>query len=306
MSDHHPLIVELLRPDSRYKRAWIDAAVEHRDELAPHLIRVLQQVRADPEWLDDDSRDTVAHLYALTLLTHWREEQGHEVMVDLLRLPTESLNHLRMGDWITETSAGALYATSGGRVDAIRELLEDRSAWEYVRCAAANALTFLAADQHIGRTEALDLLVSQLEPERAGEPSYLWTGVIDAMFNLHPAEYCEQRVGASESELVGEFFAKWRLLEEMDAEGSDGADDDLQAALAAQLPSDVHGHISWWAYFEEPCSDSLLADSDTPPETTPRRRTPSPTTGQAKRRDKAKKARKAARAQRQKRPKRKR
>jgi hypothetical protein len=126
--------------DGVYRRKAVDAAVRLREEITPHLIHVLEEVTEDPAAVAEDEH-RFSHIYAMVLLTHFREPRAHEAIVRIHRLPEDFLNPL-FGDGITESFGTALYATSSGPMDRVRELIADASVYEYCRSAAMDAMVF--------------------------------------------------------------------------------------------------------------------------------------------------------------------
>ena len=77
------IITEILETfkifDGNYKREQVDAAIELKEEITPHLIEILENVRADPDpYIQNEN--LFDHIYALMLLGHFRESKAHNVI----------------------------------------------------------------------------------------------------------------------------------------------------------------------------------------------------------------------------------
>jgi|GEM_PF-1010897 len=166
------------------KYVLMDEAVERREEIAPHLLAILERILADPgAWLDED-HDITCH--ALILLAHFEETRAHRLVLDLCRLP-EGLPDTLFGEFLGETMPAVLYKTSGGQQDGVRALILDGQADEFVRWNAATALTYAVAGGVLAHDEVVAFFAELLGKREAAEPdSIFWTGILDALFSLHP------------------------------------------------------------------------------------------------------------------------
>ena len=126
--------------DGHYKRRQIDAAIKQKAEIIPELIKILEQVCADPDHYINDIR-YYAHIYALMLLGHFREHQSHAVILDLFSLPDDQPYDL-FGDLVTENLPTILVRTCGVSVEGIKRLITNKSADEYCRNSAIQAMSY--------------------------------------------------------------------------------------------------------------------------------------------------------------------
>ena len=141
--------------DGQYKREQVDEALALQNEITPHLIAILEDVRSNPTAYIEDP-DRFDHIYALELLGHFREPRAHNVIVDLVSLPPETPHDL-FGAVITEGLAAILVATCGGSVERITRLLLNAEADEYCRSAAARALVYAVVEGRIPRAQIIAL-----------------------------------------------------------------------------------------------------------------------------------------------------
>lgn len=61
--------------DGVYRRKAVDAAVRLREEITPHLIRVLEEMTEDPMAVVEDD-DRYSHIYAMVLLDPFPGDPG--------------------------------------------------------------------------------------------------------------------------------------------------------------------------------------------------------------------------------------
>jgi Protein of unknown function (DUF1186) len=122
-------IFEILRQLERFKgrfpRAAVKAAVARREEIAPELLRILDDTVNRAAELDAEG-DYQAHLYALFLLAQFRETRAYPLVVRFASLPGDLLYSL-CGDFITEGLERILASLCGGELAGIQSLIESES-----------------------------------------------------------------------------------------------------------------------------------------------------------------------------------
>jgi hypothetical protein len=232
------LIADLDVRSGDYKRAWVDAALAQGDAIVPRLVAYLEAVVADPETFDRTRAAALGHLYALAVLTHAREKRAHDVVVALGRLEPDVLDRL-LGDYLTEGLAGALAATSGGRLDGLAALMDDDTAEDFARGAAVAALALLAHTGGADRGAVLDALAGRLE--REARHDYVNAVTVAALLDLHALDRLDAIRAAFEAERVDEtVVGDWPRVEARFAEGPEPGARRLGDDLARELPADPH------------------------------------------------------------------
>lgn len=117
-----------------YEHEAVDEAIELREQITPYLIKLLEDILADPESFSED-QDYVAHIYTVMLLAHFRETAAHKQIVELFSLPGDLPQKL-FEDILTEELPMILFRTCGGDLEQIKSLVLNRNANEYCRGAA--------------------------------------------------------------------------------------------------------------------------------------------------------------------------
>ena len=162
------IITEILEDfkifDGNYKREQVDAAIELKEEVAPFLIEILENVLADPDtYIENDER--YDHIYALMLLGHFRDSKAHNVIIDLFSLPDDILHEL-FEDLTTSDLPTILMRTCGGSIERIRSLASNKDADDYCRVSALNAMAYAAVE---GTDD--DIVRGKIDSDRDG-PDY--------------------------------------------------------------------------------------------------------------------------------------
>ena len=183
----------------RTKIELVDEAIERWGAIVPHLLSHLKTVIADPKGYLDEDHDLLP--YALLLLTHFREERAHPLMLSLFSLSGDILHDL-LGDIKTTALPVFLLRTSGGSLDGIKALVCERNADQFVRWAAMEALCLAVVAGMIDREGTIDFLAGLLTGDEAEPGSYFWAGVANSLCDLYPDEVMDVVRKAYEDGLV--------------------------------------------------------------------------------------------------------
>lgn len=232
-------------PSPIYKHWAVDDVLGLGERAVPPLLAILDGVLVDPA--DEESHD-VGPFYALSLLAHIGSREAHDRFLALARLPAGRFERW-FGGYLTEQFDAALLRTSGGNVDGIVGLVQDRHSDGYLRAQAADALVAAVALGHADRREVLAMLAGQLQPDASVDPgSYIWSGVGTAILDLHGVGYLDQLVEACESGLIEPLtFSADHVREQL---GSDPQPYE-PGCLELVQTQDVHAWIASWACFDD-------------------------------------------------------
>lgn len=244
----HEILEALDRCDDSYKRAAVNAALEVREEITPHLIDLLENILADPQKYLDEEHD--AHPYALVLLAHWREQKAHEVIVKLFSLPGNLTDEL-FGDMKTETLPAILFLTCGETIDKIRELVLNKKTYEYCRGSALRAMTYAAVSGIVGREEAMDFLASLFTGTEAERNSYFWSEAACCIHDLYPEDYMDVINRGYDDCLIDPGYVDIDSFEKALVDGKEMTLASLQKEVERSTPKDVHDYMSWWSCYDQ-------------------------------------------------------
>ena len=93
------ILIALSHKDNRFPREALEQATARKDEITPHLLKILERVADDPDGALD--QEDSAYLYALYLLAQFRETRAYPLVIRIASLPPETVDEL-LGDTITE------------------------------------------------------------------------------------------------------------------------------------------------------------------------------------------------------------
>ncbi len=141
--------IDALRPfTSKVPSEALDYVREHWDEAEPVLLAEIEAKLADPLADDDDA----LFLYAIHLCAEMRCAKAFPLYVRIARLPHVIVDHV-MGDILTQSLQHMLARTCDGRIDELKQLIEDPTLYEFTRGAAMSALEILFIENTFSREE---------------------------------------------------------------------------------------------------------------------------------------------------------
>ena len=251
--------------DGTYKREAVDFALHHRDEITPRLLAILEDVLAHPDQYlppehdhdedgnclhgDDAPKNVWSHIYALTLLSHFRETRAHALIAQLFSLPPDTTNAL-FGDMTTEDLPALLYSTYPGSPEIIKKMLADRKADAFVRSSAATALAYCVAGGHLDRKETLDYLAGFLSAPR--EKELFFASVANVICDLYPAEQMGAIRKAFAKKLIDPRMIDLKFFSDVvRTSNPEKSLEIVREDIARYLPEDIHQRLEKWAAFRE-------------------------------------------------------
>jgi len=247
-------IMEALDTDRPvYQREAVQAAMDHRDEVVPPLLEVLERVLQDPERYSEPGYKSFLPFYALYLLGHHRAREAHPLLVGLMGLPGETTYEL-FGDALPEGFPVALWKTSGGDPAGIMQLVGDRRADEYCRAAAIEALTYGVADGSLARETVVSFLQGLLTEEAAsGDDAYrdapmVYNSAAAQLSRLWPGESMELLRKALDEGLIEPGYVGMERFERDLKEGKEARLAAFEQRGQQDLARTPHQELQSWAY----------------------------------------------------------
>ncbi|MCL2790666.1 MAG: DUF1186 family protein [Desulfobulbus sp.] len=236
-----------------YQRDAVEEALQHRQELTPHLIKIIETVADNPLLYTLEQRN--AHVYAAALLSHFEETAAHLPIIRAFSIPEEQLIDI-WGDMTTEILPTILYRTCGGLTESIKELVVNRAVDQFVRCAAMEALSYAVALQLARRDETIRFFQGLFTGLEAARDSYYWGNLAATLCDLHPGESMEILRRACDAGLIHKGFISWEDIEEANGRSPETAMNRLCSWVTARMPADIHAYTSWFAEFHQEKSES--------------------------------------------------
>jgi hypothetical protein len=218
--DVQPILAQLERNEGHFPKAAIREAIEHRSEIIPPLLDVLEAVGRDPQSFASDPKRMI-HIYAMFLLAQFRESRAYPLLVRVFSLPGELPMDLA-GDVVTEDLGSILASVSDGDMSGMTSLVENERANEYVRSAALKGLVTLVACGKRSRDEVMAYFRGLFRTlDRT--PSNVWNSLASRCADLYPEEVVEDLRSAFEEGLIESLYIVWEDIEDALRAGKEAA-----------------------------------------------------------------------------------
>jgi Protein of unknown function (DUF1186)/SEC-C motif len=242
----------LSHKDNIFPREALEQATAQKEEITPHLLKILERVADDPDGAlgQEDS----AYLYALYLLAQFRETRAYPLIVRIASLPPETVDHL-LGDTITEGLPKILASVCGGDTSLITRLAENPEAERFTRGSAFSALLALVLSGDKSRDEVMSyyshLFDAVLKEEPSEERQVVLTTLTLCATELCPEELYDRIKEAFENELIDEFMTDLEDVDEMMAKGKEAVLPRLRELRHYRLVESAIKEMEWWAWYSK-------------------------------------------------------
>ncbi|SRR6266498_365392 len=246
------ILKALSHKDNIFPREALEQATAQKDEITPHLLKILERVADDLDGALD--QEDSAYLYALYLLAQFRETRAYPLVVRIASLPPETVDEL-LGDTITEGLPKILASVCGGDTSLITRLAENVEVEKFTRGSALSALLALVLSGDRTRDEVMiyysRLFDAALKEEPSEEGETVLTALVHCATELCPEELYDRIKAAFESELIDEFIIDLEEVDEKMAEGKEAVLPRLREDRHYRLVESAIKEMEWWAWYRE-------------------------------------------------------
>ena len=241
-----PEILQAFETGSGYQREAVEAALELGHAAVPRLVELLGWVVEEPEvWFDADP-ERLDHIYAAVLVGYLGAQEAHPVLIDLLSLPGEVPFEL-FSDMVHEQFPALLLRTSGGSLERMDALLQNRRANPYCRAAVAEAMAFALAAGEVERAEVIERLGRAFRGALAEEHYDMCSLLAGTLHNLCPRELMAEMREAYARDLIDPLHVSLEGLECRMEEGEEAALEQLRRTMALRTPGSIHDWLGHWS-----------------------------------------------------------
>jgi hypothetical protein len=234
--------------DNRFPQKAMEAAIEQREAVTPHLLEALEEVRDNPGPYAQNT-DYFLHIAASYLLAQFREERAYPILMEICRLPGKTLDHL-YGDTITGGLGRIMASVSGGDPSGLKALIEDPKVDVWVRTSMLGGLMTMMKADMLSRDDIVayfrELYKGKLE--RTYEP--LWDILIVETVHIHPGDLWEEVQQAIDDDLLDPMMIAPEEIEETRAMTVEEAlKERVYTSRHYNLIDDAIAELDWWAWF---------------------------------------------------------
>ncbi len=187
-----------------FPREALARAIEERERIVPELLDTVSRAAENPHKLEAEP-DYMGHVYAMFLLSQFREQRAYEPIVRFFSQPGELSLDLT-GDVVTEDLDSILASVSCGDDSLIKALIESPKANEYVRGAALRSLVALVLTGELTRDSVIQYFATLFQEKLPREPHHVWDCLVSCTMDLYPEELYEDIVNGFQEGLVDTFF----------------------------------------------------------------------------------------------------
>ena len=230
-----------------FPKAAVQAALEKQQEITPFLLNFLHDVLRHDEPLHENY---FGHLYALFLLSFFREKQSCPLVIKMASLPEDLLDNL-LGDCITEDLHRIIASIYDGHIEAIQALIEDPTIFIWSRNAALRSLLALIKATALERDWVVTYFKTLFHHDAFVNDMIATTRLIDVACDLYPAELYEDIKMAFEKNMVD---TSWFDLTSIDRIIAMGQEEALAKYLYGNghydLIDDVIKELECWPCFK--------------------------------------------------------
>lgn len=241
-----------------YEKDLVDAAIELKDEITPHLIAVLESLLSNPNTYLENP-DLFDHTYAVMLLGNFGEAKAHKTLVDVFSLPGRMSNDL-FGDIVTEDLPMILLRTCNGSLDHIKVMALNKNADDFCRASALHAMAYATVAGTAAREDVLAYYGGLFTGQEADEGSDLWGLLACLVLDLYPEELMETITRAYEDGLIHPGMIRYESFERALRSNKNEHLQDLRKDFELRSLDDIHACMSWWACFHSETENPFPMD----------------------------------------------
>lgn len=235
--------------DGIYKRNQVDAAIDLKESITPHLIKILEEVLNDPDQYIKNE-NLYGHIYALMLIGHFKELSAHKLIVDLFSLPGD-ITDLLYGDICTSDLPTILFNTCGGDLEQIKAMILNKEVDDYTRISACQALAYSVVEGYVSRKEVVEFFGNLFTGNETDEASDFWGLLASIACDLYPEEIMDVIKESYENGLIMPGLIGQKHFGYALDMGEEECLERLQQNREDHNLDDLHRSMSWWACFDE-------------------------------------------------------
>ena len=213
------VLQEICQPFTRLPENAVRWARSHREEIKPHLIRIIQEVPdlAERRSTDNELPETHAHIVALYLLTEFDSQEILPTLLDLLNDSDESVVDCFLD--VIDQDMAQILGRFADEPDQLKTLISNPDVNEMVRRDAVEAIVWMVTEGKIDRNRAIALLLDWLQESRESADTILTTWIANSLMDLGATQACQTLVEACDA---GEMEETWICTEEIQDDLSNG------------------------------------------------------------------------------------
>ncbi|TYQ18262.1 UNVERIFIED_CONTAM: hypothetical protein Cloal_0684 [Acetivibrio alkalicellulosi] len=199
------------RFDDHYPSNTVKYALENKEKAIPELLNILNFTLENVSSLYKDSKYLI-HFPAVYLLSYFRETRAYETIIKLAKLKDEVIFGL-FGDTVTEDLKKIFASLYDGNITFLKEIIENSSIDENIRCEALESLLILLNLNDITREELVFYFKELMNGKLEKDYSFVWETLVNCCCLIHPKGLIDNIKDAVNDGKVESFLIDWSLME---------------------------------------------------------------------------------------------
>jgi hypothetical protein len=254
------ILQELTPYTGTFPQEAVEAAIQSREVITPHLLGFLEQVAEAPERFNDPKQ--MLHVFATYLLAQFREKRAFRLLCRILMAPGNLPKDL-FGETITDGLSRILASVYDGDPAPLMALVENENVDDFVRWAAVDTFVVLSVTGQMPREEVIDYFRQLFHGKLARTAAHVWIALAGAVGDMSAPELIPELRKAYGEGLIDPGFAELEDLER-DAHLRFQKKSPWQKEQL-QLVDDAITEMEWWASFhreDEPDDEGWEEDAE--------------------------------------------
>ena len=233
----------------------LEKALSMKERITPYLLEILKDAADNYATLDLSSRNL---MFALYLLSKFREKRAFEYIVKIASLPGEWPDELLPVE-VFDSLPGFLLSTYDGNLEALKGLIEDEFIHDDSRDYALETIVGLVSLGHLRRDEAISYCRTLFNSSLCNDP-WFTANLVWYSCELYPDELLPEIQRVYKEEKVDVMLTPFEEVEFMlDLDKQEYLEDDLRNMGRDVLIQNVAQIMSSFAIFESSDDDSCIS-----------------------------------------------
>ena len=230
----------------KFPRRAVEEAIKAEEEITPKLLEILENT-IEKAKNGSGSSNAMGHLYALYLLSQFREKRAYPLTIELFSLPGDIVEDL-LGDSLTEDGSRMLASVCSGNLEPMRSLVENEEAYEYARGAALEAI--LNVEINRGNRQNLIEYYKDLFRRLPRNFDYIWCYLVSCCADIYPEELYDEIKQAFQDDLVDEWWINLEDIKRTLKKTKENVLDELKNSKKLKPIENTVEEMEWWATFQ--------------------------------------------------------
>lgn len=257
------ILSQLKSEDSTFPRKALQEAISQREEIIPHLLKILEDTNNNFSEILDRPND-LSLLYAMFLLAQFRETSAYPLIVKLVSNNEDVVEDL-LGDVVTESLPRILASVCGTELDLIKGLIENPEIYEYVRSSSVKSLIILVAQGLLSRDEVINYFQELLQNKKEQNDYYYWSILVRESTYLCPKEIEVEVKELFKKDLIDPFMIRLKNFESSLKVSAERSLAKVRKNQYYSLVDNTITEMESWPYFKQEPSKKLISTKEVAP-----------------------------------------